>query len=311
MNEFMTNAILSLKEHAPKILTGLGIASGAACAVGAAVQTYNHFDEVIELHNKEVAKVKEDPNASSGKALSLVYLKTFGRFIRVYAYPLALGGLSAVCVIGSEHMMEGRNNALTAALATTMGGFAAYRKAVVDRYGNAVDKELRLGLTPTEVEETDENGKTTKKTIYMATRTKEQIEKSSYARLFTEGNAFFTDDALANKCFIDNQLKLLNALLMRNGVVFLNEVYESLGFPRTIEGQYLGWIRPRYAANQIGDNYISVGLENLEDPNVAAFLRGHESSVWLDFNCTDILNGYFRKKLKGDYGDLSVACESR
>lgn len=45
-----------------------------------------------------------------------------------------------------------------------------------------------------------------------------------------------------NRIFIKTQENYMNDLLRHRGHLFLNEVYDSLGVPRTREGAVLGWV---------------------------------------------------------------------
>jgi hypothetical protein len=63
--------------------------------------------------------------------------------------------------------------------------------------------------------------------------------------------------------------------------VFLNEIYDSLGFKRTRAGQVVGWV-----ANGTGDNFIDFGL--FEAASVD-FAQGFEAAIILDFNVDGII----------------------
>ena len=76
-----------------------------------------------------------------------------------------------------------------------------------------------------------------------------------------------------SKCREDNLffLKLIqenaNIQLKAKGYLFLNEVYDMLGAPRTKLGQVCGWVYKEN--NPIGDNYVDLGIErNTKDNNV-------------------------------------------
>ena len=70
--------------------------------------------------------------------------------------------------------------------------------------------------------------------------------------------------------------------LKRNGYLFLNDVYEMLGFPKTKEGQVAGWIYDE--ENPIGDNVVDFGIYNLTCKKNIDFVNGYERSIVLDFN---------------------------
>lgn len=111
---------------------------------------------------------------------------------------------------------------------------------------------------------------------------------SQYARFFDETSPYWTKDSEYNLFFLRAQQNHANELLRsrynrdegRIGYLFLNEVYEMLGLPKTAAGQIVGWV---YKENNIdGDNYVDFGIYNI-DRN-AKFVNGFENSVLLDFN---------------------------
>jgi hypothetical protein len=73
-----------------------------------------------------------------------------------------------------------------------------------------------------------------------------------------------------------------NSLLQRKGHVFLNEVYEVIGFQKTELGQQVGWVYD--PDNTIGDNQIDFGIFNINNEANRRFVNGLEKSIWLDFN---------------------------
>lgn len=101
---------------------------------------------------------------------------------------------------------------------------------------------------------------------------------SVYARLFDETNSEWKNNVEHNRMFLEEQERWVNHKLRRDGFVFLNEVYQALGFERTSIGQITGWL----VNPQEGDGYIDFGLfeqRNKEDsPN-----------FWLDFNVDGII----------------------
>ena len=71
---------------------------------------------------------------------------------------------------------------------------------------------------------------------------------------------------------------MFNDKLRANGHVFLNEVYDALGFKRTPAGSVVGWVW-----NGDGDGYVDFGLWQL-DPAHKDFVNAWEKCVLLDFN---------------------------
>lgn len=94
---------------------------------------------------------------------------------------------------------------------------------------------------------------------------------SIYAVLFNEANKNWTWDADANFKFIGTIEDKCNKLLKKHGKLYLNDVYEMLGFPNTEVGNYVGWIRDC----KYGDGYVSIDIVDF---------RNFKLDFALDFN---------------------------
>jgi hypothetical protein len=70
--------------------------------------------------------------------------------------------------------------------------------------------------------------------------------------------------------------------LRAEGYLFLNDVYEMLGIPRTREGQIVGWVYKK--DNPVGDNYVDFGIFRTNRENNTNFVNGYEPTIILDFN---------------------------
>lgn len=109
---------------------------------------------------------------------------------------------------------------------------------------------------------------------------------SPYARWFDETCMAWTNDQECNLFFLTRQQSYANELLKARKHIFLNEIYDMLGIPRTRAGQVVGWVYDE--KNPIGNNFINFGLY---DEHNAKFINGYEKSVLLDFNVDgDILD---------------------
>jgi hypothetical protein len=70
-------------------------------------------------------------------------------------------------------------------------------------------------------------------------------------------------------------------------------VYESLGFPRTVAGQYVGW---NYNPEKpTGDNYIDFGIY-ASDQNYSDFVYGNDA-ILLDFNVDGVILDYMKNRI--------------
>lgn len=103
---------------------------------------------------------------------------------------------------------------------------------------------------------------------------------SKYAIIFDESSVNWSKDQKANLMFLKYQQTYATNLLKKKGTVFLNEVYEMLGVPRSQEGCVVGWHYDE--KNQIGDNYIDFGLNDILQSNI----------IVLDFNVDGRVDQY-------------------
>ena len=294
--EIMNNVTRSLhkvgfkiRKHSPEILIVVGVVGTVTSAVMACKAT-TKVNDILEdakatvdaIH--EVADTSEEyTNEDKNKALGITYVKTGLKFAKLYGPSVALGVASLGCIIASNGVLRKRNMALAAAYATEHIGFKEYRDRVIDRFGKELDKELKYNLKAREIEEVvvDENGeeKTVKTTVTVAEGFN---ETSEYARFFCEGNPGWEKDAEHNLYYLRCQQNFANDLLKERGHLFLNEVYDMLGIPRTRAGQEVGWIYDE--EHPIGDNYVDFGIYDVRDERKREFVNGRERSILLDFN---------------------------
>jgi hypothetical protein len=87
-----------------------------------------------------------------------------------------------------------------------------------------------------------------------------------------------------NQFFINCQQNYANERLRARGHIFLNEVYDMLGFERTKQGAVVGWL-----LNGEGDGYVDFGVFKNNEDTVSRFLNHHERNILLDFNVDGII----------------------
>ena len=291
---------LKVQKHSPEILMGLGIIGTVASAIlacRATLKVNNILEEKKDTINAIHACIDDETveysEEDKKKDLTILYAQTGVKLAKLYLPSVALGALSIASIISGYKILNKRNIALAAAYTVVDKGFKKYRKNVVERFGEEVDKELRYNIKAKEIEEkyTDKNGKekTKKKTVYEIAKDKEPLEGvSEYAKFFDEWNTDeHSKDPEYNLMFLRRQQDYANELLKSQGYLFLNEVYDMLGIPRTQAGQIVGWIYDEKNPN--GDNYVDFGIYDLHDPNKRAFVNGLERSILLDFNVDGVI----------------------
>lgn len=294
------NFKLFMKQNYPTMLTIGGIVLGAASIVFTAVQTKKVIP-IVEKNKKELEEIKTLPTASKEeektktKKTVVAVAKHGLDYAKVYALPASLAVGSAASILFAHHIMKGRVAALSASCASLLAGFNEYRQRVREKYGEEVDKELRYGNKTKEVEETvvdEKTGevKTVKKTVPNG--------RSIYAVCFDEKSRAWEKDALSNRLFVSGLESFSNDRLRANGYLFLNDVYEALGLPKTLPGQCVGWrYDPKDQSH--GNNYISFALvDGKRYHDNYEFLHDPERSFWLDFNVDGPIIDDFEKYSK-------------
>lgn len=280
-----------LKKHSPEILAVAGtvgvIASGVmACKATTKLSKImdEHKEQVSQIHDyvDEKGFTKEYSEDDNKKDLAIVYTQTGFKTVKLYAPAVALGALSLAALLGSNHILRKRNIALGAAYATLDRSFKKYRSAVVERFGEELDKELKFNLKSEKVEEkvVDENGKEKKVKNTYATVDPNNIDDTS--RIFYEGNPGWDPDPQYTLSFLKRQQSYANDKLKAQGFLFLNDVYEMLGYSKTREGQVIGWIYDE--KNPIGDNFVDFGIYDIHNEAKIRFVNGDERAILLEFN---------------------------
>ena len=298
IKKMINQAGLKIKKYSPEILMVAGIVGTVTAAVTACKATLKVKDimsEKEELQN-DIHKCLENPDVDyteedGKKDLTTVYTQTGVKLIKLYAPSVILGGASIASIVMGQKILKKRNIALAAAYTAVDKGFKKYRANVVERFGERVDKELRYNIKAKEVEKkvTDKNGKEkTVKEIQYDIEGNPLENISEYARFFDEATSTeHHKDAEYNLMFLRRQQDYANEVLKANGHLFLNDVYEMLGIPKTKAGQVVGWIYDEKNPN--GDNYVDFGIYRLSgyepsDERKRAFVNGYERNILLDFN---------------------------
>ena len=289
---FAGKAEFTIKKNSPEILLGAGIV-GFVGTIVLACRATCRADEVLEFHRRKIKDINDakeiadaDPEGEMSYDVEIYrqdkairYLKTTGSLAKLYAPTVAVGTLSLACILTSRNIMQKRYLGVVAAYNGVSAAFEEYRKRVRDEYGEGLDKHFRYGTTYDELPVYDENGKKTKE--------KEQVEKTDTemvmptddsCRFFDSSNPNWDKNPTFSMMWLRGQQNILNDILHTRGHVFLNEVYDALGFPHTPQGAVLGWIDGE------GDNCIDFGLYDPNKENVRRFVNGVDNVIMLEFN---------------------------
>ena len=267
---------LKVEKNSPAILFGAGLVGVVGSTVLACRATLK-LEDVLDEGQEKIKKAKtlehrEYSEKDRENDVRIITIQTGVKIVRLYTPSIVIGGASIAALVQSHNILTKRNVALTAAYAALEKGFAEYRQRVIDKYGEEEDRNFRYGTREVEILE---DGK--KKTV---TRVGDGIP-SIYARFFDPLSPEWNKEPEYNLIFLQCQQTYANDLLRARGHLFLNEVYDSLGIPRSKAGSVVGWI---ISNGQVADAHVDFGLWTNDDHNVRDFVNGREGSILLDFN---------------------------
>lgn len=291
MTRALNRAGFKFRKHSPEILMVAGVV-GVVATIVVACKATTKLSSILEESKTNIDTIKgyiekegfseKYTEEDSQKDLTIVYAQTGLKIAKLYAPSIILGVLSVTSILASGNILRKRNVALAAAYATVDQGFKEYRSRVIERFGEDLDKELKYNIKAKEIEETVVNDKGEEKTVKKTVNVVDPNTHSIYARFFDDGCIGWDKDAEFNLMFLKHQQNYANDLLKSKGHLFLNEVYDMLGIPRTKAGQVVGWIYDE--ENPIGDNFVDFGLYDINNEKARDFVNGYERTILLDFN---------------------------
>lgn len=286
---------LVLKKYSPEILTAAGVIGTVGSTVLACKATLKVEDILDEakkksnlinaVHDGEIEVDAEYTDKDYSKDLLVNRTQTAVKLIKLYGPAITLGALSITAILGGQHILRKRNVAVMAAYKLCEESFNNYRSRVKDELGEEKDRQFYYGMTEETVKDKvkSKDGKT--KTVTKKVEKAPDHLYSQYARFFDEANINWDKSPEQNMYFLKMVQNQMNDKLKARGHVFLNEVYDALGFERSEAGQLVGWVWNKdNTAMEAGDGYIDFGIFDGNDYAKRAFVNGDERSILLDFN---------------------------
>lgn len=284
----LSRQLLVAQKHSPALMFGAGIALGITATVKACQATLK-VDGVLKVAETNRQKIgvahEQHPAAYSASDvnsdLRIVKVQLARDITKLYLAPVGLGVISIGLLTGAHVVLTKRNVALAAAYAGLDKVFNQYRARVRTELGDEKDREFRYGVKHKEIVSETGEGHVVD-TVKRADL--EKGELSQYAVLFDRDNVNWNPQPDYNQTFLMLQQTYANQRLHAKGHVFLNDVYDDLGMPRTPAGQITGWVLGGDGKKTSGDGFIDFGIFDQKTQEVIDFMRGDEGAVWLDFN---------------------------
>lgn len=279
MAKTLAPTLAKLQKHSPHILFGAGIAGAVTSTVLACRATLKVGDKLDQI-TSDVHAIKKDrqlhlshrresPVIDTRRDLAFAYAHGTFDIVKLYAPAVIVGAASVAALTKSHVTLTKRNSALAAAYVAIEKAFTEYRGRVREEVGE--ERELELYHDGKFHEVTNPDGSKSKVLKL------NDVVRDRLARVFDESNRNWQPNAETNRMFLEANQRYFNDRLMTHKHVFLNEVYDALGFERTSEGALLGWTYGQ-PGNQ---GYIEFGIYNTSN---ADFVINGDRSVLLDFN---------------------------
>lgn len=297
---FGSRTNLMIQKNSPEICLGLGLVGFVGTVVLACRATLKS-EEILDRHAgrmelakqaNEVATPEDEFDYTREKTVIMAH--TVVDFAKLYAPTMALGAVSAGLLIKSHNILSNRYTGAVMAFNAVTEAFKSYRDRVIEDQGENKDFEYRYGVKKEKIDTPyiDDKGKEKTK--------KEEVEvmnnpvtSSDLARYFDSDNDNWDENPQFNLMFlrgIQSQMtdKLLNS---KSGCLFLNDVYDALGFDPTPVGQIVGWV-----VGEGNNNKVDFGLDKWTDRDIRRFINGRENVVLLDFNVDGVVWDKIRNK---------------
>lgn len=261
-------------KHAPTILTGAGTVGlvGTAVLASRATLTYK------ELIADEVMVITDGPNLMKRnehyteeefrKDRIVCYSRIITKTVKHYAPTIALGVASVAAFWWSHSIQSKRIAGLAAAYTALDASYRKYKKSVASVIGEESMKKVEEKILD-DVVFTDES--------FEYDKMAESVipEYSPYARIIDENASVWDPSDDITELNIHAQLNYMNDILRTRGYLFLSDVYDALGIPRTPASQVVGWLWKKGD----GDHYVSFGD-----------IEGHRIKFWDDSRRREVAN---------------------
>lgn len=284
-----------LRQNSPGILMGVGALGLVTTAVLASRATLKMTD-VLTKADEEITEAENGDEDTKKSSVFSTQVQTAITIAKLYTPAVLVGAVSLAAMTGSHLILQRRNAALGAAYAVLNQSYKGYRSRVVADQGADKDREYLYGAEEKEIVEEGPDGPVTKTAMVIDTD-KINSGASGYARAFGDCNPNWSRLPGVNAEFLRGQQLWANDLLRVQGHVFLNDVYELLGFEKTMAGQRVGWVK-NADKDGSGDGFVDFGVWTANTDGTGGkqwILRGSTDAILLDFNVDGQIDHLLRK----------------
>ena len=301
---FVTNKMgrtgLKIAKYAPDAMVFIGGGMVIGGFILGCRNTYYHCDEIIRDHNDKMDDIAEAVKQAEADPEQYEYtdkqrkadtfhckMDTTWRFVKLYALPAAMTLTGTGLMAGGAFKFKSLFNGAAAAFAAQSEELGFIKSQIYSRLGEEEGERLIRGVTRRNIEmtKTGDDGEelvvNEQAEVLDAPRT-----TSLYTIIFDESCKGYRPNTSYNLTFLQQLQQQFTDMLRSRGHVFLNEVYDAIGKPRTKEGAVVGWCKG------YGDDYVDFGIYNVMVPSNRALVNGDESyfaRCLLNFNVAGLI----------------------
>ena len=285
--DMLANSRLGIQavKWSPEIFVGAGIGL-MICGTAYVIKAALNSDEIIDKAKNDLDVIKKIENDVDEKEIRkhtfAVYKGAALALGKEFGPGFGMEILGILCMLKGYSDLNGRYIGAMAVGETYRNILMDYRGRVKDELGEDADRHFRFGtekVQDAEVTSYDKDGneKTKKK---KEAEVVGDLGYSEYARFFDEGCPDWKKSPEYNLMFLKAKMAYANDLLKARAHIFLNEVYDMLGIPRTTIGQRVGWWYDVDDPN----SFVDFGIYDITRGRNIDFVNGYEAVILLDFN---------------------------
>lgn len=220
----------SLAKHSPEILTGIGIAgmvTTVVLAVRATPKAMRLIEDEKNRQNEALAEQAKKDNLEKCPQVDKIKAKDAVKVAWKCYIPAAITGATSIaCLIGATSVSARRNAALAAAYKLSESALIEYKDKVIETIGEKKEQAIRDEINKDRVKENPVN----KNEVIIT-------GKGDTLCLDYQSRRYFKSDIDKIKRAINE----VNAKLLRDSYVSLNELYWELGLEGSSTGDRMGW----------------------------------------------------------------------
>ena len=276
------NGWLFAKKHAPEFMIGGGII-GFGLTIWQTINATNKTRDILEAGEEEREYRRDVYGSNDGhtytvtmyeRDLEIIRKRTKLDIIKTWVPVVTLGGTSVILILGGYKIINGRYVASVAAYKLLESRFDHYRGNVIEKYGEDVDHEMYYTLSEAQMAQEqeaqakrEEESKKEKKAL--------KRPRTAYERHVCDGifdsrsphwQRYWTPEQALH--YVKQKQNELQDRAELQHHLFVNEANDAFDFPRTKEGQVLGWIIDKDHPNV----KVSMGVDELTEEELRVIL---------------------------------------